>query len=90
MKLQRYYTQGFKVSDDGDMCWAEDVAYLEARYEELEAKCAELEAKCAELLNASKLVVERWDSPLWRWEGHTGVLVTRLRKAIAKAEGEQP
>lgn len=65
---------------EGTLCFASDVA-------KLETKCAELESKCSELLNASKLVVECWDSPLWKWEGHTGTLIYRLRDAIAKAEG---
>lgn len=49
---------------------------------------AELEAINAQLLEAAKDVVARWDSPQWKWDEHTGVLIDRLRSAIAKAEGE--
>lgn len=44
----------------------------------------------SDLLEASKDVVARWDSPDWKWDEHTGVLIDRLRAAIAKAEGSEP
>lgn len=65
------------------MCDGEDVAQLEAKY-------AELEKICAELIQAGEPLVERWDTPKWKWDEHTGTLIARLRAAIGKAKGEQP
>ena len=83
MKLQRWepdFDVRFSKADydEGNQYWckAEDLAQLEVSH--------------AELLEAAKAVVERWDSPRWKEQEHTGVFIHRLRDAIAKAEGEQP
>ena len=77
MELQRYemgdYCSGYVRNDDGDVCMSYDVERLEKSN--------------AELLAAAKSVVERWDSPLWKEQGHTGTFIERLREAIAKSEG---
>lgn len=49
---------------------------------------ARLIAAAPELLEAAERVVERWDSPAWKDQPHTGVFIYQLRAAIAKAKGE--
>lgn len=47
MKLQRYDSQGYGESDDGDMCWSDDVARLEASHARLLEVLKELQ-ECSE------------------------------------------
>lgn len=35
---------------------------------------------------AAQAVVDRWDSPLWKSEQHTGEFINTLRAALAEAE----
>lgn len=49
----------------------------------LSSKDAEIEA----LREAAKDVVSRWDSPKWKYDEHTGVIINRLRVA---AKLDQP
>lgn len=37
------------------------------------------------LVNASKAVVRRWDTPLWKDVEHTGVFINNLRNALTDA-----
>jgi hypothetical protein len=39
-----------------------------------------------ELIAAGKALVERWDSPNWKDQEHTGVFIARLRDAIERVE----
>ena len=34
------------------------------------------------LLEAAKVVIERWDSPLWKDLPHTGEFIHKLREAV--------
>jgi hypothetical protein len=49
---------------------------------------ATLMAAAPELLAAAVAVVERWDTPTWKDAPATGAFINGLRKAIAKATGE--
>jgi hypothetical protein len=40
--------------------------------------------KKQQLLTAAKAVIERWDSPLWKHQEHTGKFIDELRKAVAR------
>jgi len=40
------------------------------------------------LLEAAKAVVERWDTPSWKWEIHTAEFIQALRAAIAAEEAK--
>lgn len=62
------------MSELGDMS-KEDETYVR-----------QLERQRDELLAAGKALVERWDSPLWKDQPHTGEFIARLRDAVAKAE----
>ena len=42
-----------------------------------------------ELISAAKAVIERWDSPNWKDQPHTGEFIHRLRQAVEKAEGRK-
>jgi len=41
-----------------------------------------------ELVKAADAVVNRWDSPLWSQQGHTGEFIARLRAALARHRGQ--
>jgi len=58
---------------------------IEAALAEREAQVrAEEREKVAGLVEAGQQVVNRWDSPNWKWDDeHTGDKIHRLRKAIA-------
>jgi hypothetical protein len=45
--------------------------------------------KTQQLIDAAKAVIERWDSPLWRYQEHTGKFIDELRKAVAQFD-EKP
>ena len=47
MKLQRYYSDSYLQSNEGDMCWSEDVARLEASHELMFEVLKELQ-ECSE------------------------------------------
>ena len=40
----------------------------------------------SELREAAQAVVEQWDTPNWKLTVHTGVLIDRLRAALAQPE----
>lgn len=63
------------------------IGYWEADANEQLAN-ARLIAAAPDLLQAAKAVVERWDSPRWKEQEHTGTFIDKLRAAIAKAEGD--
>ena len=50
------------------------------------ARAEELERECAALRTAASAVLERWDSPQWKWlkHGPTADLMADLRKALHK------
>ena len=35
-----------------------------------------------ELRRAAQAVIDRWDSPKWKWNSHTSELINALRKAL--------
>jgi hypothetical protein len=47
------------------------------------------EANVAALRAAGEAVVDRWDSPMWKYEVHTGEFILALRTAIAAARREE-
>ena len=40
------------------------------------------------LQTAAQAVLDRWDSPLWKDQPHTGVYIAELRKAIAEEQAQ--
>ena len=40
------------------------------------------------LQQAAHAVIDRWDSPLWKDQPHTGVYIAELRKALADEQGQ--
>jgi hypothetical protein len=42
------------------------------------------------LREAAQAVVAQWDTPNWKLVVHTGVLIDRLRAALAQPEAEPP
>ena len=62
------------------------IAELEAHlytYEN-EKQLTELQATNDKVIEASQAVVDRWDSPQWKEQEHTGVFIEKLRLAIRK------
>ena len=45
--------------------------------------------KTQKLLDAAKAVIDRWDSPLWKHQEHTGKFIDELRNAVARLD-EKP
>jgi hypothetical protein len=45
--------------------------------------------KTQKLLDAAKAVIDRWDSPLWKHQEHTGKFIDELRKAVDRFD-EKP
>ena len=63
--------------------------------EEVEPREAEVErlrALVQRLMDRSSDVIARWDSPKWKWDQHTGELITELRREVdaAKQQGFVP
>ena len=46
-----------------------------------------IDVRFAPLIAAAEAVVQRWDSPQWKWDQHTGEFNIPLRAAIANAKG---
>jgi hypothetical protein len=67
----------------------DDCANMLKSYEELFNQATEAINQRAELIAAGKALVERWDSPNWKEQTHTGVFIARLRDAIAMAESKK-
>jgi hypothetical protein len=44
--------------------------------------------KTQQLLAAAKAVIERWDSPMWKHQEHTGKFIDELRKAVGRFDEE--
>ena len=62
------------------------LAALHKQIDDLRAQLAERDAQLAAVCAAGQEVVNRWDSPNWKWDDeHTGHKVHRLRNAIAAA-----
>lgn len=58
---------------------------------QLEADNAQLQAKLDKVTEASQAVINRWDSPHWKWDDeHTGDKINRLRIALAETTNESP
>lgn len=54
---------------------------------DLRAQLAERDEKLAAVCAACQEVVNRWDSPSWKWDDeHTGDKIERLRKAMKAAQ----
>ena len=54
--------------------------------EPLEAEVSKLRALVQGLMDRSSDVIARWDSPKWKWDQHTGELITELRREVAAAK----
>ena len=65
----------------------QNLAYHVARTATTEAELAKAREVIADLIQCGKEVVNRWDSPSWKWDDeHTGDKIERLRKALQTAQ----
>ena len=70
-----------------------EIAELQQKLDAMTKKHAELcawstvrEIKCNDLIKAARAVIDRWDSPNWKDQAHTGEYIHALRKAVQTFE----
>lgn len=70
--------------------WADKILAIIAQRDAATARADAAEAALAELREVGRSVVDRWDSPKWKDQPHTGEVINRLRAAIDAAREVKP
>jgi hypothetical protein len=78
--LYRYSTIEVCRADENSV-----IAFLQPRWEHMRKLWEPIpDNPTQQLLAAANAVIERWDSPLWKHQEHTGKFIDELRKAVAR------
>ncbi len=66
----------------------EMITSLRQTNHQLQAELMELRAYKQRVNTAAEAIINRWYSPNWAWDQHTGTLINDLRVAIGSDKGD--